>query len=363
MKILVIQPGHAYSTADVCDGLVWGLRANGVQVHEYPLRRTLETAELLVGAAKSLQALGADEDAYPSLYDIAAAGVPGVAMSLQVDAVIVVTGSNLPFAVPLALRRGGYPTALLCTESPYLTHKRERHDAAVYDLVFTNDRAAIPLFDRGPAGRVHYLPHAYHPQRHTPDGPKADPCDVYFVGTRFPERDALLSGVDWSGIAFRDHSIRYDKGADEIALAKQIQPNQQVAAQYRAAAISLNHHRTAVDFTGEAYAGPVHSIGPRAYEIPACGGFQLCDDARPELDEVFGGTVPTYRAGDSADLERKIRHYLSLPGTREQLARAQREAVAPHSWDVRARQVLEVLTTFTRGSVFAAPAIPAPIPA
>jgi hypothetical protein len=363
MKILVIQPGHAYSTADVCDGLVWGLRANGADVYEYPLLGTLQVAEALVGAAKSIYALGPDDDRYPSAFDLAAAGIPGVAMARGVDACIVVTGSNLPYTIPITLRRGGIPTALLCTESPYLTHKRERHDAAVYDLVFTNDRAALPLFDRGPAGRVHYLPHAYHPQRHTPDGSRAEPCDVYFVGTRFPERDALLGGVDWGGVDFRDHSLRYAEAVDRADITAQVTPNADAASHYRAAAISLNHHRTAVDFTSGDYAGPVHSLGPRAYEISACGGFQLCDDARPELDEVFGGTVPTYRAGDSADLEQKIRHYLSIPGTREQLARAQMEAVAPHRWDARARHLLEVLTTFTRGSLFAEPAIPAHTPA
>ena len=359
MKILVIQPGHAYSTADVCDGLVWGLRANGADVYEYPLLHTLQIAEALVGAGKMLRALGPDDERYPSAFDLAAAGIPGVAMARGVDACIVVTGSNLPYTIPITLRRGGIPTALLCTESPYLTAKRERHDAAVYDLVFTNDRAALPLFDRGPAGRVHYLPHAYHPQRHTPDGPRADPCDVYFVGTRFPEREALLGGADWSGVDFRDHSVRYDPDADFAEMAQQIRPNADVASHYRAAAISLNHHRTAVDFTSGEYSGPVHSIGPRAYEIPACGGFQLCDDARPELDEVFAGTVPTYRAGDPADLARQVRHYLSSPSTRERLAAAQREAVAPHRWDIRARQVLDILSATSRGIPAHLSAVPA----
>ena len=35
----------------------------------------------------------------------------------------------------------------------------------------------------------------------TSHGPRAEPSDVFFCGTRYPERDALLNGVDWWGFA------------------------------------------------------------------------------------------------------------------------------------------------------------------
>lgn len=339
MKILVIHPGHAFSTADVYAGLVDGLRANGAEVITYDLMQTLLSAAGMVNAAIAVGLLPQERSG--DYMGIAGAGIPGMAMWHQVDAAIAVTGSNVRPAIPATLRRGGILTALLCTESPYLTATRERNDAQCYDVVFTNDRGAVPLFGHP---RVSYLPAAYHPARHRPVPP--DPaltCDAFFTGTLFPERKTLFDGVDWTDITRRWHVIDYSADIDpDLALAGVID-NADIARYYASAAININHHRTTADYHsgGQTPPGLAQSIGPRAYEIAACGGFQVCDAARPELAEVFGGTVPTYH--DSGSLERLIRHYLRRPDERECLAAAQHEAVQCHDWTARARTVIEVL--------------------
>jgi len=66
------------------------------------------------------------------------------------------------------------------------------------------------------------------------------------------------------------------------------------------------------------------------------------DDSRPERYAVFG-ECPTYRAGDSADLERQIRYWLAHPEQRAVIAQAMYEAIQPHSWVNRAKQLVEVL--------------------
>lgn len=336
MRILVVAPGHGFSTLDVFSGVCAGLRANGCQVFEYPLHTTFETMQLLVAAAKEMGI--APEGGYPDPLQLGTMGIPGYAMAKRVERVLFIHGLNVPPSIPETLRRGGYKTALLCTESPYETAK-EADAAAFYDVVFTTDRAAPPLFTRNRPDRVHYLPHAWHPGRHTPDGALTDPCDVFFVGTRYPERDALLSGVDWSGIDFRDKTLDYTK-QELPALMGQITPNEVTAAHYRSAAISLNHHRTSTFTEGDAHIAPgsAESLNPRAYEVPACGGF-LVSDARAELPDIFGDSVPTYT--DSASLERLIRHFLSRPAERAALAARQHAAVVPHSWTHRARQLLD----------------------
>jgi spore maturation protein CgeB len=240
--------------------------------------------------------------------------------------------------------RGGYLTALLCTESPYQTIDREQHDSAVYDLTFTCDRAAVPLFKRSRAGSVYYLAHAYDPGVHQPGEP--DPskvCDVFFCGTRFPERTALLDGIDWTGIDLRDKSVRYDQHATLEEISAQVVPNTTAAAWYRSAKININHHRTIKHpkEAAEIGAGEAESLNPRAYEIAACGGFQVCDRSRPELFDVFGGSVPTYT--DSASLEHLIRYYLTHTEEREALRQRQYQAVLHHSWKERAKEVLLVL--------------------
>lgn len=333
MRIYVVHPGVPFSTADVYGGLVAGLRANGVEVIEDRLDQTLAFQTALYEAG---QAAGVVQPGPLNLTQFVSPYTVQYAIATQPDAVIVVSAHNFNIASAQTLRRAGLRTAVLLTESPYFADF-ERAMAAAYDVVFTNERRCVTGYLDHPS--VHYLPHAWHPERHTPDGPKGQACDALFIGSAFAERADLFGAVNWSGIDFVWRGYRPGEAEQDIVA------NADTAAAYRAARVSLNPHRTTMEFgSGRHIAlGGAESLNPRAYEIPACGGFMLCDDSRPELQDVFGDVAPTYRAGDSADLERQIRHYLARPDERNRVARAMYEAVQPHSWTQRARQVLEVL--------------------
>lgn len=349
MKVLVVHPGDSFSTHDVYTGLCAGLVAQGAEVVDARLDYGIDAFSTLIYHAE--EAGAALPEWAGDAFALAAPRVIAQAAWLQPDAAIVVTGLKLHYSVPLALRRLGVPTALLCTETPY--SDVEPQIAPLYDHVFTHERTGLRTrFGGHPS--AHYLPHAYNPAVHRPDGPAGDPCDVYFVGTAFPERRALF-GAGWGGVNFVCEGALWQEAEDrpldaaavrsgKIDPWEGVRENAAVAARYRSAAICLNHHRTTTDVgTGQHIALPAESLGPRAYEIAACGGFQLCDDSRAELVEIFGDTLPTYRAGDAADLDRKIRYWLARPGARSAQARAQHEAAAPHSWHARARQILEVI--------------------
>ena len=180
-----------------------------------------------------------------------------------------------------------------------------------------------------------------------PRGLHAPPCDVFFVGTGFPERRALFGGVDWTGIDFQQKGFLWsDEEQADTLMPRDVTANADVTAFYRSAKINLNHHRTTTIYDQDVHIDPAsaESLGPRAYEIAACGGFQLCDDSRAELSDVFGDAIATYRAGDSADLERQIRYWLDHPTERAEKARAQYQAVRPHTWAARASGVLSILS-------------------
>lgn len=333
MRALVVHPGAAYSTADVYDGVVAGLRANGVTVLEGRLDTIAAWYAATIGESIQRGVLAADAlmlDGRLNRSAVISAHVTRYALLTRPDWLIVVSGHNYNAHDARALSRAGIRTAVLLTEAPYWADE-EREIASFYDVAFTNERRSAARLG------AHYLPHAYHPTRHTPDGPRADPCDVVFVGSMFDERRALFDGVDWTDIRL---VLR-----GELLPQRDIVPNHDTAAHYRSAAICLNHHRTTTQHGSGQHiaAGSAESLGPRAYEIPACGGFMLCDDSRPELDEVFGDTVPTYRAGDAADLEQQIRHYLRRPDERARLGAAQYQAVRGRDWTARARRLLEVL--------------------
>jgi spore maturation protein CgeB len=340
MRIMVIHPGHGFSTADVFTGVCAGLAACGAEVIPYPLDAALDVNLALYGVAQTHapQIVPAFDP-----YAVAAHAIVGRAIWREVDCVLAVTGQNLHFGAVGTLRKAGILTALLCTESPYLTLDRERFDAQLYDVVFTNDRNAVNLFGT-PA---HYLPMAYNPAVHYQDGPRADDApDVFFIGTGFDERRALFAAVDWTGIDFKLVGTLWDGEDDVATFLRRLMDNATAATYYRAAKINLNHHRTTMDYRSGQHigVGAAYSLGPRAYEIAACGGFQLMDDSRPEAREVFGTSLATYRAGDSADLERQVRYWLAHPEERAQRAAEQATAVRAHAWDTRAASIIDILT-------------------
>lgn len=343
MRIMTIAPGHGFSTLDVYTGLNAGLVAQGCDVIPYPLDAALDINLAMYGLAHvHAPALAAAFDPYA----VAAHAIVGRAIWREVDWVVAVTGQNLHFGAVGTLRKAGIKTALLCTESPYLTMERERFDAQLYDVVFTNDKSAIHLFGT----LAVYLPAAYNPAVHHPHGAGAeDAPDVFFVGSGFEERKELFGGVDWTGINFKVAGTLWDGNTSTDVILSRLMDNAQACLYYRASKINLNHHRTTMDYNSGQHlpAGVAWSLGPRAYEIAACGGFQLIDDSRPEAREVFGASLATYRAGDSASLEREIRYWLAHPQERRARAEAQRAAILPHSWHARAGAMLDTLKEHT----------------
>jgi len=223
--------------------------------------------------------------------------------------------------------------------------------------VFTvNDRLSLPNFEAiaaGVEGSALYLPTAYDRDVHVPveagrfqeDGKFSD---VFFCGTGFDERARLFAQADWSGIDFAltgfwpeseqasvipdqvearlgQISIGYDKRLKPF-LRGGLQDNRDLAQWYRQTKVVLSVHR---DYPG------AQAVGPRVYEAAAIGAFQVCDDSRPELVDLFGDTVATFPAGDEGEMLGVIRYYLDRPKMRAEMANAARERVLGHSYDDR----------------------------
>jgi spore maturation protein CgeB len=344
--VMLIHPGAMFSTHDVYTGLKAGLEANGVKVSEMRLDAQL-------GFFGGIVDIGIANDVIQNpvnTFLLAGAEAIAQAVSVEPDAVIAVSGTNfhmqraMQLRILAAQRRKPMIMAIYCTESPYFAV--ESKFASVYDVVFTNERTALERFPHNE--RVYYLPHAYNPAVHYPGAVERDKqCDAFFVGTGFDERKALFDGVDWTDIAFVKKGYLWD-GTDEKANVinpLNVTGNEEVVGWYRSSKVNINHHRTTKTYGSGDHIGlaDAESLGPRAYEIAACGGFQLCDDNRAELFDVFGSAAATYRHGNSHSLEVAIRDWLRYEGRREEFAQAQHEAIQPHSWDKRAAQVLDIL--------------------
>jgi spore maturation protein CgeB len=334
-----VHPGPSWSVADVATGLFSALKRAGHELIEYPLGDHLAHSQAFAAWLwrRNGKAAGIPKpDAADAIF-LASRDIPYWAARHEVDATLVVTAAYVHPDALAVMQRAGMPVGVVFTETPY---DRAEVDILPYIRVaWTNERAAVPAFRRINRA-VHYLPCAYDPERHRPEGetvPFADgtPChDVVFVGSDFKERVDLLASVDWTGIDLGLYGA-WSKAARRSPIGRYVRDgvidNADAVRLYQRAKIGLNLYRRAEG---------AESLNPRAVELAACGAFTV-SEYRAEVPEVFGDLVPTFRNG--AELEQCIRRWLGDGANRQRLAARLPAAVASRSFDQTAAQVVSQL--------------------
>lgn len=339
MKALVLGAGAGWSTKDVENGVVDGLRAAGVVVGRYAFEHRLATsADYLHYVHRRAKKVDPAAPT-PTAADVQLHALVDVlprALAHAVDWVVIVSGMFVPDAFLAVLQAAGVPVALVCTESPYQLAEETRW-ARQADLVWTHERSVLAAF--AAVTRARYLPHAWRPGVHdaapTVDVPAHD---VVFVGTGFPERIAFLEAIDWTGIDLGLY------GAWPVRRRSRLKPyvrasitdNATAAALYRRAKVGLNLYRETADWAGTTRITHAESLNPRAYELAAAGCFHL-STPRAEVWERFGALVPT--CGTPAEASALLRMWLADAEGRAACAAALPARVADATWLARGRQM------------------------
>lgn len=356
LRLLLVHPGADSSTHDVFVGYRDALAALGHEVHAYPLDRNIIRADYTLKQwCQRLREQGRDQPD-PTTAEVffeANLDIISRAACLGVDAILIISAMYTPLAVMRALRRLRCPVGLILTESPYDDDEQIKW-APLADVVWTNERTSVEVLRRANE-RTYYLPAAYDPARHTSEPQPGDddqPAhDVVFVGTGFPERIALLEAVDWTGIDLGLYG-NWEALADGSPLRPYVRggviDNAQTAALYRRAKIGLNLYRTSKGFEGKGHIDRAESLNPRAYELAACGCFQI-GSFRLEMSRHFGNgvfdTAVVYDSlfddmTDAELLNATIRLYLDLSLERERITQRDLLAVRGHTFAARAEQLL-----------------------
>jgi spore maturation protein CgeB len=351
VKILLVNPGASWSTKDVYDNLLSGMRKSGVFPFQYNLDvRLARSAYWLKWNWKKSGKKGECPSFADASYH-ASTGVLERALRQNVDWVVVVSAMFLHPDVFILMKRAGLKVAVVMTESPY-DDKPQMDVAKLVDLVWTNERSSVDVL-KAAQPNTYYLAHAFSPEQHRPDlalEPDVPRHDVVFVGTGFRERVELLKALPWSdgsvdfGLYGTWSALPARSWLRKTCLKGSVVDNRVAAQLYRAAKIGLNWHRTSIGFGVKGNHPQIlgaDSLNPRCYELAACQSF-FVTDWRAELDDVFGDLVPTYRSAD--ELDDLVRRWLPDDEGRRVRAAAIRDAVRPHTWDVRAEQVLNQLS-------------------
>ena len=311
-----------FSIRDVTTGLRGALIRAGHQVRDYRLDNRL---------ALMTKAFPDEMQQGHEICRMATENVLAEASYHDADLVLVTSGLSFHEVGLWLLDRHKVPTAVVLTESPYADEAQKawvsRYPAVT---VFTQERTSAVKHG------WNYLPAAYDPTVHMPVA--ADPdegCDVLFVGTGWQERQTLFEGVNWNGIHVRLRGFfpgMTDKSSLKPFYEEGSVENSDLPRAYAAAKIVLNPYR---------FDAAAESMNPRAYELAACGVFQI-SDARAEGLELFGSSVPTYR--DAAELETLVRYYLANPLERKAKAEMARTLVQGQTFD---RRVADIISTVT----------------
>lgn len=350
MKLLAVHPGASWSTADVFDGLNYGLQQHGVTVIPYRLDQRIDFAQKwlhIMWRQKKKANPSLDKPATHDVMYHAGVGALEMALRHQADVVLIVSAMLMHPDVIVMMKRAGLKVVALFTESPY-DEAQEVRIAKLVDGCWTNERTSVPTF-RAVNPMAGYLAHAWHPGKHFVSSRSIGDLpshDVVFVGSGFAERITWFNSIDWTGIDLGLYGtwkgLGLNKQVKAAVRGEQI-TNEMAASLYRRAKIGLNLYRTSRGW-GRNAPSIVHaeSLSPRAYELAACGAFHLSDH-RAEVREVFGDLVPTFSTPHEAAA--LIRLWLKDDAGRAAVAASLPACVAEASWSERAKTVIGDLQT------------------
>lgn len=358
-KVLLAWPGHSSSTYSVSKYYSKAFKELGVRVEDFLYHNEVVLQNAAINRVRGTEG----EDYSGEAMYLATQMLMGKIAAVLPDYVVAVTGLALwknVWQQLLDLRRElkhPYKIVLVLTESPYRPGE-ELELSNFADYVFTNEREFVSRL-RQFQPRSYYLPQAYDPDVHKLGDEYSNHHKVYMCGSGYRERVKVLEGVDWSIARLTLKGIWRDlEGtALEQYYEEGIVPNKEVVEDYHNSAICLNIHRQKVehilfevdrpgyhkDKRGAFALDSAYSMNNRAVEIAASHGFQLCDDSRAEVAEVFGDAVPTYSVDDSGELENLIEYYIPRPGLRRKLASGAAERIEGRTYRENAKKVLSKL--------------------
>jgi spore maturation protein CgeB len=259
------------------------------------------------------------------------------------DLVLCMAQAPMSIAALKRLRKNKIPCAMWFVED-FRVFTYWRVFAPYYDIFaviqkepFFSELAALGLEN------VLYLPAAALPSLHrslrlTEEEKKEFGADLSFVGAGYPNRCRAFPHLARFGLKI--WGTEWEEAPELAALWQK--RGQRISSEdcvriFNAAQININLHSSP---RPDPPVQPGDFVNPRAFEIAACGAFQLLDQ-RSLLPELFkADEAATFT--DLEDLLNKTLYYKSRPDEREEIAgRARRRVLAEHTYAARMKSLLD----------------------
>lgn len=331
---MIVYPGSSWSPYDVAKGYETALGDMGHTVWAFNYHEWYVYAKGYIDFLAETQGKQFSPDAA-----MLRASMESIVAMVEFvpDLLLIVTGMGWHRRAYRAAHMLGIPMATILTESPYMDETQAVMGIiSRVGLLFANDKVSVEWVEKESGVPTVYLPHSFNPDRHHPivTGPDFW-TDVFFWGTLWQERVELLDAVDFTRYDAKVGGAKMSEERADVLIGEVID-NEDMVRYYCGTKIAINHNRK--DKYNGGLIADAYSLGPRAYEISACGAFQLCDDTRPELFEVFEDSVATY--SDATDMQRQLDYYLEHHEERQAMANEAWKRVQPCTFQARAENIL-----------------------
>jgi hypothetical protein len=210
----------------------------------------------------------------------------------------------------------------------------ETHECDEADLVLVASHRFAEALRQRTATPVEVMLQATDHHRFRPVPP--DPAHVHPVTVVAKTREVLRPIVA-AAIAVGLRPAIYGGGwhgfVDDELIVADFVPNEELPSVYSSAGVVLNDHWETMRAWG--------FVSNRLFDVLACGT-PVVSDHIPEIVDLFGGAVPTYRTPD--ELGAIVRALLDEPaGARERAAAGRARVLASHTFDHRAGELLRAL--------------------
>jgi spore maturation protein CgeB len=243
-----------------------------------------------------------------------------------------------------------------------MNNDRALREEDVADVYFGEREADHDDFRRDTGKEYHCIPHAASPVTHLPEAPREQyACDILYIGTRLPlkrwfEDNVLRNlmadktlrvrvvGLGWEALDLKKRVLRrVFKMLGLARLRSQIEKSTvKIAPEderfyYASAKICLNFHERDPDG-----AQPHYIVNQRTFKIPACNGFQICDDV-PAIRRYFNDDEIVLLPLDSDLWLTTIRRFLADSKARERIRiNGMRRVQRDHMAQVRCESIIHL---------------------
>jgi spore maturation protein CgeB len=234
-----------------------------------------------------------------------------------------------------SIKRSGAAIFCLNPDNPFNPSRTSRSRVLVealpaWDCYFTWGRSLAERLHALGLKRVHYLPFAWDPERHPHQPPSSQPrYTLSFIGNYSKERERWLKsllGFDLNiwGPGWERSSLRPRVRGGPIV-------NKALSDVVRESLISLNLLNP--------WNIPGHNM--RTFEIPGCGGLQLCNESS-EIRDLFGAEQEILLFRTERELRDEVGRMTREPDEAKAIAARGHARVESETFVARCAEILEV---------------------